>query len=270
MRSSRTGHPGWPPPWGVLVFQDIGPWWSGASSRSLANPRDLGDLAFRRGPYCSSSSVWPSAKMSWGISSGRSPNCQSSTQLRALRVVPLSSAPWPALRPCSLEWAALIAGVAISTFPYNLDIIEANRQHPGLFHHPVLWGPGDGNSQPSANLGMFKAWGRRPSFLIASPVLSVPHPLIFSKTATGLASDLHQPVPTQRVRPGDHRHRPEERAHRPDIQTIIIFVLCDHSVSSTYMIKYNQQLQGCLGQSHATGRLHDLKSAANGRVGGDL
>jgi hypothetical protein len=45
-----------------------------------------------------------------------------------------------------------------------------------------------------------------------------------------------------------------------DIQTIIIFVFVITSISSTYMIKYNQQLQGVLSKVAARVGFRDLKS----------
>ena len=45
-----------------------------------------------------------------------------------------------------------------------------------------------------------------------------------------------------------------------DIQTIIIFVFVITSISSTYMIKYNQQLQGVLGKIAARVGFKDLES----------
>ena len=46
----------------------------------------------------------------------------------------------------------------------------------------------------------------------------------------------------------------------PDIQAIIIFVFVITSISSTYMIKYNQQLQGLLGKVMVRIGFKDLKS----------
>ena len=162
----------------------------------------------------------------------------------------------------SLEMGALIAGVAISTFPYNLDIIGKIVNIRDFFITLFFVALGMEIPNPLANLGMFMVAGAAALFLIASRFLSVYPILYFLKNGNRVSlltsinlsqlSEFALVITAIGLKSGHIV---------PDIQTIIIFVFVITSISSTYMIKYNQQLQGVLGKVMAGIGFKDLKSA---------
>jgi Kef-type K+ transport system membrane component KefB len=162
----------------------------------------------------------------------------------------------------SLEMGALIAGVAISTFPYNLDIIGKIVNIRDFFITLFFVALGMEIPNPLANLGMFLVAGAAALFLIASRFLSVYPILYFLKngnrvsllTAINLSqlSEFALVITAIGLKSGHIV---------PDIQTIIIFVFVITAISSTYMIKYNQQLQGPLAKVMAGIGFKDLQSA---------
>ena len=162
----------------------------------------------------------------------------------------------------SLEMGALIAGVAISTFPYNLDIIGKIVNIRDFFITLFFVALGMEIPNPVANLGMFMVAGAAALFLIASRFLSVYPILYFLKNGNRVSlltsinlsqlSEFALVITAIGLKSGHIV---------PDIQAIIIFVFVITSVSSTYMIKYNQQLQGVLGKVMAGIGFKDLKSA---------
>ena len=161
----------------------------------------------------------------------------------------------------SLEMGALIAGVAISTFPYNLDIIAKIVNIRDFFITLFFVALGMEIPNPLNNPGMFLVAGVAALFLIASRFLSVYPILYFLKngnrvsllTAINLSqlSEFALVISAIGLKSGHIV---------PDIQTIIIFVFVITSISSTYMIKYNQQLQGLLGKVMVRIGFKDLKS----------
>ncbi len=161
----------------------------------------------------------------------------------------------------SLEMGALIAGVAISTFPYNLDIIGKIVNIRDFFITLFFVALGMEIPNPVANLGMFMVAGAAALFLIASRFLSVYPILYFLKNGNRVSlltsinlsqlSEFALVITAIGLKSGHIV---------PDIQAIIIFVFVITSVSSTYMIKYNQQLQGVLGKVMAALGFKDLKS----------
>ena len=78
----------------------------------------------------------------------------------------------------SLEMGALIAGVAISTFPYNLDIISKIVNIRDFFITLFFVALGMEIPNPLENLGMFLVAGAAALFLIASRFLSV-YPILY-------------------------------------------------------------------------------------------
>ena len=162
----------------------------------------------------------------------------------------------------SLEMGALIAGVAISTFPYNLDIIAKIVSIRDFFITLFFVALGMEIPNPLDNLGIFLVAGAAALFLIASRFLSVYPILYFLKNGNRVslltsinlsqASEFALVISAIGLKSGHIV---------PDIQAIIIFVFVITSISSTYMIKYNQQLQGCLGKIAARIGFKDLKSA---------
>jgi Kef-type K+ transport system membrane component KefB/voltage-gated potassium channel Kch len=162
----------------------------------------------------------------------------------------------------SLEMGALIAGVAISTFPYNLDIIAKIVNIRDFFITLFFVALGMEIPNPLNNPGMFLVAGVAALFLIASRFLSV-YPILYLLkngnrvsllTAINLSqlSEFALVISAIGLKSGHIV---------PDIQTIIIFVFVITSISSTYMIKYNQQLQGFLSTIIQRVGFRDLKSA---------
>jgi Kef-type K+ transport system membrane component KefB/voltage-gated potassium channel Kch len=162
----------------------------------------------------------------------------------------------------SLEMGALIAGVAISTFPYNLDIISKIVSIRDFFITLFFVALGMEIPNPLLNPGIFLVAGASALFLIASRFLSVYPILYFLKNGNRVSlltsinlsqlSEFALVISAIGLKNGHIV---------PDIQTIIIFVFVITSISSTYMINYNQQLQGCLGRIMVAIGFRDLKSA---------
>ena len=193
--------------------------------------------------------------MSWGISSGRSPGYRNSCWW-PLWGGASSSAAIAGLFNLSLEMGALIAGVAISTFPYNLDIISKIVNIRDFFITLFFVALGMEIPNPLNNLGMFLVAGAAALFLIASRFLSVYPILYFLKNGNRVSlltsinlsqlSEFALVITTIGLK---------SQHIVSDIQTIIIFVFVITSISSTYMIKYNHQAPRFLEQSHGTGGL---------------
>ncbi len=167
----------------------------------------------------------------------------------------------------SLEMGALIAGVAISTFPYNLDIIAKIVSIRDFFITLFFVALGMAIPNPLANLGMFKVAGVAALFLVASRFLSVYPVLYFLKNGNRVSlltsinlsqlSEFALVITVIGVKEGHIV---------PDIQTIITYVFVITSVVSTYMIKYNQPLQAFLSRGLPYIGFKDLKSAPAGQA----
>jgi Kef-type K+ transport system membrane component KefB/Trk K+ transport system NAD-binding subunit len=163
----------------------------------------------------------------------------------------------------SLEMGALIAGVAISTFPYNLDIIAKIISIRDFFITLFFVALGMEIPNPLQNLGMLLVAGAAALFLISSRFLSVYPLLYFLKNGNRVslltsinlsqASEFALVISAIGLKSGHIV---------PDIQAIIIFVFVITSISSTYMIKYNQQLQGFLSKIVERIGFKDLEGAA--------
>ena len=162
----------------------------------------------------------------------------------------------------SMEMGALIAGVAISTFPYNLDIIAKIVSIRDFFITLFFVALGMAIPNPLDNLGMFLVAGAAALFLVASRFLSVYPILYFLKNGNRVSlltsinlSQLSEFALVITVIGVKEKHIV------PDIQTIIIFVFVVTSVASTYMIKFSHQLQEVLGRGLAAIGFKDLASA---------
>jgi Kef-type K+ transport system membrane component KefB len=162
----------------------------------------------------------------------------------------------------SLEMGALIAGVAISTFPYNLDIISKIVNIRDFFITLFFVALGMEIPNPMDNLGIFLVAGAAALFLIASRFLSV-YPILYllkngNRVSLLTSINLSQASEFALVITAiglKNQHIVS------DIQTIIIFVFVITSISSTYMIKYSQQLQGFLSKIMERVGFKDLESA---------
>jgi Kef-type K+ transport system membrane component KefB len=161
----------------------------------------------------------------------------------------------------SREMGALIAGVAISTFPYNLDIISKIVNIRDFFITLFFVALGMEIPNPLDNLGMFLVAGAAALFLIASRFLSV-YPILYllkngNRVSLLTSINLSQLSEFALVITAIGL---KSQHIVPDIQTIIIFVFVITSISSTYMIKYNQQLQAVLSKVVARVGFKDLET----------
>jgi Kef-type K+ transport system membrane component KefB len=149
----------------------------------------------------------------------------------------------------SLEMGALVAGVAISTFPYNLDIIAKIVSIRDFFITLFFVALGMSIPNPLANLGMLKVAGVAALFVIATRFLSV-YPLLYflrnGNRVSLLASiNLSQISEFSLVITAigiKYKHIV------PDIQTLIIYIFVMTAISSTYMIKSSNAIQGFLSK----------------------
>ena len=149
----------------------------------------------------------------------------------------------------SLEMGALVAGAAISTFPYNLDIIAKIVSIRDFFITLFFVGLGMVIPNPLLNLGMLKLAGVAALFVIATRFLSV-YPLLYflgnGNRVSLLASiNLAQISEFSLVITAigiKYKHIV------PDIQTLIIYIFVITSIASTYMIKSSHALQGFLSK----------------------
>lgn len=162
----------------------------------------------------------------------------------------------------SMEMGALIAGVAISTFPYNVDIIAKIISIRDFFITLFFVALGMEIPNPIDNLGFLLVAGVTAIFLVASRFLSVFPILYFLRNGNRVSlltsinlSQLSEfalvitviGVKTQHI--------------VPDIQTIIIFVFVMTSIASTYMIKYSHNLQSFLSKGLGYIGFRDLQSS---------
>jgi len=167
----------------------------------------------------------------------------------------------------SMEMGALIAGVAISTFPYNLDIISKILNIRDFFITLFFVALGMVIPNPLDNLGMLLVAGVTALFLVASRFLSIYPILYFLKNGNRVSlltsinlsqiSEFALVITVIGIK---------EKHIVPDIQTIIIFVFVMTSIASTYMIKYNHNLQDFLSGILARIGFKDLESAPTDEV----
>jgi Kef-type K+ transport system membrane component KefB len=146
----------------------------------------------------------------------------------------------------SMEMGALIAGVAISTFPYNLDIIGKIINIRDFFITLFFVALGMVIPNPLNNPGLLGLAVILTLFLVASRFLVV-FPILYLlkngiRVSLLTAINLSQLSEFALVIAVIGR-KPEYAHIGPDIITVIIFVFVVTSVTSTYMIKYNQSLE---------------------------
>jgi Kef-type K+ transport system membrane component KefB len=159
----------------------------------------------------------------------------------------------------SLEMGALIAGAAISTFPYHLDIIAKIINIRDFFIVLFFVALGMEIPNPWHNLGMLKVAGVGAVFLMATRFLSIYPVLYLLKnghrvsllTSINLCqmSEFALVITTLGLK---NQHIVG------DIQTIIIFTFAITSVASTYMIQYSHQLQHWLSRGLSRLGLRDI------------
>jgi Kef-type K+ transport system membrane component KefB/Trk K+ transport system NAD-binding subunit len=162
----------------------------------------------------------------------------------------------------SLEMGALIAGVAISTFPYNLDVIAKVVNIRDFFVTLFFVSLGMQIPNPFDNPSILITAAIASAFLISSRFLSI-FPVLYSLknglrisllTFINLSqiSEFSLVIATIGVAAG-HITR--------DTMSVIIFVFVITSILSTYMIKYNDSIQKALAFLLQKLGLKDIQSA---------
>lgn len=153
-----------------------------------------------------------------------------------------------ALIDLSVETGALIAGIAISTFPYNLDVIAKVVNIRDFFITLFFVSLGMQIPNPLDNLSILSMAAIASGFLIVSRFLAV-FPVLYSlkngirislltSINLGQISEFSLVIASLGVSLG----------HISGITlSIIVFVFVITSVLSTYMIKYNDRLQKRIG-----------------------
>ncbi|MEJ2070654.1 MAG: cation:proton antiporter, partial [Syntrophobacterales bacterium] len=151
----------------------------------------------------------------------------------------------------SMEMGALIAGVALSTFPYNLDIIGKIINIRDFFIVLFFVALGMVIPNPLNKPGLLMIAGVTAGFLVLTRFLSI-YPLLYGlgngNRVSLLASINLSQISEFALVIVVIGSKPENRHIGPDIVTLIIFVFVLTSIASTYMIKYNQSLQNFLRQ----------------------
>ena len=151
----------------------------------------------------------------------------------------------------SMEMGALIAGVAISTFPYNLDIIGKIINIRDFFITLFFVALGMVIPNPLNNLGLLGLALLLAVFLVATRFLSI-FPVLYwlrngNRVSLLTAINLSQLSEFALVI-AVIGMKPENRHIGPDIMTLIIFIFVFTSISSTYMIKFSHPLQNLLSK----------------------
>lgn len=151
----------------------------------------------------------------------------------------------------SLEMGALIAGIAVSTFPYNLDIIGKIINIRDFFITLFFVALGMKIPNPFINPGLLGLALLLALFLVATRFLAIFPVLYWLKNGNRVSlltsinlSQLSEFALVIAVL----GRKPEFNHIGPDIMTLIILVFVVTSVTSTYMIKYNQELQKVLSR----------------------
>jgi len=151
----------------------------------------------------------------------------------------------------SMEMGALIAGVAVSTFPYNQDIMGKIINIRDFFVTLFFVALGMLIPNPLNNPGLLIIALILALFLVASRFLSIFPVLYWLKNGNRVSLlttiNLSQISEFALVIAVIGR-KPEYGHIGPDIMTLIILVFVITSVTSTYMIKYSHSLQGALGK----------------------
>jgi len=163
----------------------------------------------------------------------------------------------------SLEMGALIAGVAISTFPYNLDVIAKVVNIRDFFVTLFFVSLGVQIPNPLANTSILAVAAIVSIFLVAVRFAAI-FPALYALN-NGLRVSLLTPINLSQISEfslviaslgvaAGHIVR--------DTLSIIIFVFVITSVSSTYMIKYSDAIQKALARALRAIGLREIQSAA--------
>jgi Kef-type K+ transport system membrane component KefB/Trk K+ transport system NAD-binding subunit len=174
----------------------------------------------------------------------------------------------------SREMGALIAGIAISTFPYNLDVISKIVSIRDFFLTLFFVGLGMQIPNPVENADVLRIAAIASAFLIVSRFLVV-YPILYllgNGNRVGLLvsinlSQISEFALVVAALGAGLGHI------QPEILSVVIFVFAVTSVLSTYMIKFSHPLQmalskllRALGIRDIPGALPDTASAADKEI----
>jgi len=149
----------------------------------------------------------------------------------------------------SLEMGALIAGIAISSFPYNIDIIAKISNIRNFFLMLFFVGLGMMIPNPMDNLGLLAIAGIASVFLIATRFISI-FPILHA-FKNGNRVSLLVPINLSQISEFSLVIAAIGLAMGhigTDILSIIIFVFAFTSIISTYMIQFSHSLQNSLNK----------------------
>ncbi|MDH4127384.1 MAG: cation:proton antiporter [Spirochaetota bacterium] len=149
----------------------------------------------------------------------------------------------------SLEMGALIAGIAISTFPYNLDVIAKIVSLRDFFITLFFVALGMGIPDPTKDLNILAIAGISSVFLILSRYLSI-FPVLYTLKNGNRISLL---VPTNLAQISEFSLVIAaiglSKGHiGQDILSIVIFIFVITSIISSYMIKFSHPLQKAMNK----------------------
>ncbi len=147
----------------------------------------------------------------------------------------------------SLEMGALIAGIAISTFPYNLDVIAKVVNIRDFFITLFFVSLGMKIPNPLDNTGIVATAGIMAGFLILSRFLTV-FPVLYS-LRNGLRVSLLTSINLSQLSEFSLVIASLGLAAghiSQDTMAVIIFTFVITSITSTYMVKYSDPIQRAL------------------------
>jgi voltage-gated potassium channel Kch len=148
----------------------------------------------------------------------------------------------------SLEMGALIAGVAISTFPYNLDVIAKVVNIRDFFVTLFFVSLGMRIPNPLDDTSILATAAVASAFLVGSRFLAI-FPVLFT-LKNGIRVSLLTPINLSQISEFSLviAALGVSAGHiGNDTMSVIIFIFVITSIVSTYMIKYNDALQKWLG-----------------------
>jgi len=169
----------------------------------------------------------------------------------------------------SLEMGALIAGAAISTFPYNTEIIAKIVSIRDFFITLFFVGLGMTIPNPLDNLGMLILAAIASVFVVVTRFLSVYPVLYFLNNGHRVSlltsinlSQISEFALVITALGINFKHIV------PDIQTLIIYIFVMTSISSTYMIKSSHILQTYLSKALSWIGVRDIQGVPREKVAG--
>lgn len=161
----------------------------------------------------------------------------------------------------SIEMGALIAGVAISTFPYNLDVIAKVVSIRDFFVTLFFVALGMTIPNPMSDLSLVGIAAIAAAFLIVTRFLSVYPILYFLKQGHRVSllpsinlanlSEFSLVIASLGLTAGHIDTK---------VLSVVIFVFVITSITAPYMIKFNQPIQESLGKLFAKIGLKDIET----------